>query len=503
MTQPTQSLLSVDPDAAFEAVAHDQIGGPYQVPAELVRLVLAFGATGVNVQCRRGRVVVEAHGAVVPESALEALSRASCQGDDVARLQALAVLEDLDASALGWAVGLNARRLVIRTWNRGRVTTLGGRGREALRLSHDEGHRKDGILIEMTGPHLNFKRAHRWLEIACRFSAVAVIVNGTDVRRDLDSGSFRARIASPLPAVIALGVDLGAPRLWLLRHGVVATRVGIPNWPPFEAAVELQDLVQGRASAAQLRQAVTPHLGRLVARVVELTLRVVPRLPELQDNHRQRLTSVLLKAAERGLALEAIRQSPFLKIVDVAENRWVSLEALEQWPGPVPGVFDCNVKHKKVDFPHLCLGLGERERVAGLIGKTLPGAAIRRFSLLSLFRQSFRAVLDFIQGSLGPRPLSDDQLTLEERGLVEALEGGLSVEGQPVTVSLCPGRREPRSSGRRLVLARDRPETRQAVLAISRDPAWTYVVAVAMKRPNCTVASEIRSAWSLRSSKEQ
>ena len=106
--------LSVDPDAAFEAVAHDQVGGPYQVPAELVRLAVASGAQRVEVSCNHGRVVIEAQGAVIPEVVLEALRSASCHGDGVARLQALGALEDRDASALGWAVGTSPRKLVIR-----------------------------------------------------------------------------------------------------------------------------------------------------------------------------------------------------------------------------------------------------------------------------------------------------------------------------------------------------------------------------------------------------
>lgn len=496
----TGPLLSVDPDAAFDAVVHDQIGGPYQVPAELVRLVLGLGATSVDVQCQRSRVVVEAPGAVLPESVIEALRRASCEGTDVVRLQALAALEDLDASALGWAVGLSPRRLVIRSWSRGRSTTLKARGREALHLSYDEGPQEEGVFIEVIRPKLNFNRAHRWLEIACRFAAVPVVVNGRNVQRDMDSGCFRARVASPLPAVIGLGVDLGAPRLWLLRHGVVATRVGVPNWPPFEAAVELQGLVRGRASAAQLREAVTPHLQALISHVVELTLRVVPRLSELSVDHRQRMTSSLFKAAERGLALEAIRQSPLVEIVDADTKRWVSVETLERWPGPLPGVLGNDAKHGEIETPYMLLGLGERERVAALIGRNLPGAVIRPIGPAPAFKRSARAVLEFIQGLLGPRPIPDSRLTHEERGLIEALEGALRVGGRPVAVSLCPGRWAPRVSGHRLVLARNRPETLAAVRVVAEYPRWIYVVAVAMKGPDCTVAPEIRSVWSFRNS---
>ena len=498
----TAPLLSVDPDAAFDSVVHDQLGGPYQVPAELVRLAIAFGALRVEVQCRRGRVVVEARGAAVPSAAIEALSRASGQGDDIARLQALAALEDLDASALGWAVGLNPRRLVIRTWERHILTTLSAKGGAPFRLSHGAGRQADGFFIELTGPHLNHKRALRWLEIACRFSPVAVIVNGRNRQRELDSGCFRVRIASPLPAVVALGVDLDSPRLWLLRHGVVATRVGVPNWPPFEAAVELEDHVEGRVSAAQLRQAVVPHLETLISRVIELGVRVVPRLPELGFRQRQRITLFLLKAAERGLRLEAIRRTSLFEVVDVNETRWVSLEALEHWRGTLPGVVDCGSTSEDVEMPYLGLGVREREKTSGLIGRPLSGAFISRAGFGAAIGRSARTLLGFIPGMLGPRPVPDSDLTHGERVFIRALEGALRAGGKPIDVTLCSGRRAPRRWGRCLRLARERPSIRRAIQAVLEDPASLYVVAVALKLPRWTVASDTRSEWLLGESED-
>lgn len=490
-------FLSVDPDAAFDAVIHDQLGGPYQVPAELVRLAIASGAHKVEVLCRRGLVFVEARGAVVPQAAIEALCRASGRGDDIGRLRALAALEDLDASALGWAVGLNPRRLVIRTWERHEMTTLSSRGGEPLRLSRGAGRQEDGFVIELTGPHLNHKRALRWLEIACRFSPVAVVVNGRNRQRELDSGCFRARIASPLPAVIALGVALEAPRLWLLRHGVVATRVGVPNWPPFEAAVELQDHVEGRASAAQLRQAVVPHLEALISRVVELGVRVVPRLSELEFIQRQRITRLLLKAAERGLMLEAIRRAALFEIVDVNGTRWVSLHALEHWRGPLPGVIDCGLIPEDAEMPYLCLGMLEREKASGLIGRAMPGAVIKRAAFGPKIASSARTFFEFAQGMLGPRPLPDCRLTDCERMLIREMQGALSDGGQPVKVALCSGRRAPRGWGRRLLLARETPTTRRAIHAVSENPTCIYVAAFALKKPRWTVAAQTRSVWLL------
>ena len=315
------------------------------------------------------------------------------------------------------------------------------------------------------------------------------------MRRELDSGSFRARIASPLPAAVALGVDFASPRLWLLRHGVVATRVSIPDWPPFEAAVETEGLVEGWASAAQIREAVTPFLNPLVFRVLELALRVVPRLQELSADRRQCLASMFFKAAERGLKIEAIRHAPLLEVVDFDGSRWVSLEDLKKWPGRLPGVIDHEGKAGTVERPHLLVGLRDREQVARLIERALPSATITPVGPMPTLRKAIRGLPEVFRGLIGPRAIPDEKLSEDERTLIEVLGNALRVDRDPIVVTLCRGRRVFRASGRRLLMARDREETRQAVRAVSRDPAWAYVVAIAVKAPEWDVAPLVRSAW--------
>ncbi len=494
--------LSVDPDAAFDAVAHDQLGGPYQVPAELVRMVIAFGASRVDVRCRRGRVVVEGRGAVVPVAAFEALRGACGQGGGVARVQALAALEDIGVSALGWAVGLNSRHLMIRTSVGGRLTTVTVRRSQPLDFSCSDGGAEDGFFIDMSRPDIKAQQAVSWLEIACRFSAVPVFVNGRDCRRELTSGCFRARIASPLPATVALGVELNDPRVWLLRNGVVASRIGIPGWPPFEAAVELEGLLAGATSAAQHRHAVTPHLQSLISRVVDLTLSTVPRMPQLSFKQRQRITRFLLHAAEKGLRPEKIRQAPFFEVVDADGVRWVSLEALEQWRGELPGVVSDPALVGDFAGPCFCLSHGEREKVAGLIGRSLPGAIIRRPTVGSSIKRSVGIALEFTRKILGPRPLRETRLAEGERELIRALKGALRAGARPIEIGICAGRHAPRRWAEKLLLARDHPDTRRAIQAVSADPARVYVVAVAFKLPRWTVVTETRFDWLLGESEE-
>jgi hypothetical protein len=489
------SPLGVDPDAAFEAMTHDQIGGAYQVPAELVRLALAHGATRVEVRCRRGRLVIDAPGAKVPELTLGTLRQASNGKNAIERIRALGVLEDRDASALGWAWGLRPHYLMIQTSIGGRTTTISGRKGEISPPGRSAVVRDDRFFVEIVRPHMTFRRAVKWLEIACRFSPVPVVVNGRNMVRDLSSGCFRARITRPLPAVVALGVELDAPRLWLLRHGVVATRAAIPNRPPFEAAVEMEGIVGGgQASGADLRRAVAPYLGALISRTVELTLRIVPRLHEVDGDRCQRIVSFLLKAAEAGLEAQEIWKAALFEWVNGWDRRWLSLEELANWPGTLPGCVDCRRSPGDFDLPHLCIGSREREMVVRLIGRTVPSTSGRRRGLGERMGCFLRDATVFLRYAFGPRSLPNHSLTDGERTLVRVLEEALMVGGKPVKVSFRSGRGSPRRWGNRLVLARWHRETRAAIHAISLDSCWIYCVAVAMKAPEWTVAPEIRLA---------
>ncbi len=493
MTGLPSSPLGVDPDAAFEAMAHDQIGGSYQVPAELVRLALAHGAARVEVRCRRGRLVIKAPGAKVPELTLDSLRQASNGKNAIERIRALGVLEDGDASALGWAWGLRPRHFMIQTSIEGQTTTISGRKGEISPLGRSADARDDRFYIEIVRPHMHFQRAVKWLEIACRFSPVPVVVNGRNLQRELRSGCFRANITRPLPAVVALGVELEAPRLWLLRHGVVATRVGIPNRPPFEAAVEMEDLVAGQTSGADLRRAVAPHVRALISRAVELTLRIVPRLHQVDIDRRGRIVSFLLRAAEAGLEAQEIRKAAIIEYVNGWDRRWLSLEDLGDWQGTLPGSVDCRKSSGEFDRPHLCIGSREREMVARLVGRTVPSTSGRRRGLGERIRCFLREATVSLRYAFGPRSLPDHSLTDGERTLVRVLEEALRAGGKSVRVSFRSGRGSPRRGGNRLVLARRHRETRVAVHAISLHSCWIYCVAVAMKAPEWTVAPGTRS----------
>lgn len=244
----SEPVLEVDLDAGFRVVARYQLAGKWQIPAELVRMAVAHGAREVETQFRARRVVVVATGAMIPSVAIEGLASILNGGADGVRLRALTLLEDRDAMALGWAVGSSPRRLVIEQRSPGNGISFVRDGEDQARVSRLPPTPETVLRVTLERPSFNIKQAAAWLRTASRFAAVPVRLDGEDLRKELRSGCFRARLVQPMPATVALGVSLEAPRLWLLRHGILEARVSVPGWPAFEGAVELADTVDGWVS---------------------------------------------------------------------------------------------------------------------------------------------------------------------------------------------------------------------------------------------------------------
>lgn len=358
----------------------------------------------------------------------------------------------------------------------------------------------DAIEIEISGCRFDAARARRWLGIACRFVRIPVVLDGRDQRRDLDSGCFRVRIDQPIPATLALGVGLETPRLWLLRHGVVVSRVSVAGRPAFEGAVELEGVVAGRASAAKIREAVLPSIGPLVERAVRSTVRVVPRMDSIREECRRRIRICLLEAFRQNLERPAIEDAPMLGLVEGGKTRWISLETLRRRPGTPPPVVDHGDRAGFQAGPHLVLDPAERERVAEAIGTVLRAAIRRRIPLRERWRAVGREMLEGLRFFCGPPPVPRGKLRADERAVLLALEGCLTDDGRPVVVTMCRGSGRPRRWGRRLILPRRGRLTRAGVAALTGDSETVYLVAVAVRSRRWAVDSSVRTRWSMEKS---
>ncbi len=100
-------LLQIDGDAELQRLGTAAIDGPWQVPAELVRGLLAAGASRVEVGLSRHRITLEADGRGWPVEAIRWLGR--LLGEPSARQAALDALET--TPALVWLAGLRPSRL--------------------------------------------------------------------------------------------------------------------------------------------------------------------------------------------------------------------------------------------------------------------------------------------------------------------------------------------------------------------------------------------------------
>ncbi len=491
------SPLAIDADAAFEVVAHEQTGGRFQVPAELVRMAVKFGATEVRIGISRREIVIEAPGAVVPGTILEAVGKVMGGGEGQARLAALELVEEAEASALVWALGLDPRRMGVAVRNGGRTMRLGAGRHRRPEVSVEPSGGMDAIEIEISGCRFDAARARRWLGIACRFVRIPVVLDGRDQRRDLDSGCFRVRIDQPIPATLALGVGLETPRLWLLRHGVVVSRVSVAGRPAFEAVVELRDVVRGRASASSVREAILPHVGALVTRAVRSTLKVVGRLESIRHDCRRRIRLCLLEAARQGIQRTAVEHAPLLELIEGGRSRWISLDALRRRPGPPPPVVDREVRNGILAGPCLLLSPAERERVADLSGIVLRAAVRRRVSVRERWKGAGRRILEGLSFLCGRLIFSRRKPSDEESALIQALEGCCTDRGRPVVVEMWRGAGRPRRWGRRLILPRRGRLTRAAVAALAYDADALYPVTVALGSPGWDIETPVRERWAI------
>ncbi|MCD4748170.1 MAG: hypothetical protein K8R59_02250 [Thermoanaerobaculales bacterium] len=486
------TVFAVNGDAGFRAVARHQLAGAWQVPAELVRFAVAWGAESVNLTWKGRRLELRAAGASVSISILEAAALAMGTGGGLNRLQSLGELEDREATTLAWAAGTDPRLLEIEVHGPAGGALLFQKKNNRPRITSLSAGEERSVRLLLVGPRIGRDRAQEWLQTACRFSQVPVLLNGCDLRKGLDSGSFRARIASPLPAEVALGVPHESPRLWLLRHGIVETRATVPGWPPFEAAIEMAGEVGGWASPADLRRTLSGSLPALVLRVVDLMLRVVPRLEEVGESGRSSVVHALLIAAKSEIRRREINEASIFELFEAGERRRVSLEDLRRWSGRLPRTVDLSIQVGDLREPVLRLGLGERELLADLLGRSLEIAVTVQATKENRFRGWLSSLADFGIRLVSPPPLAEAFMSPSEIALARALESCLDADGSMVEVRFTKGGGVIRFSRRTLRLPRLNTDVQNCGRALQEDPASLYLIALALAPENWEVSPSVR-----------
>jgi hypothetical protein len=500
-------LLGIDVVAELRTLCGEQLQGSWQIPAELVRLALARGATGVRFDGLRRGFTMTCEGDTVTSHELLGLATALDGDSELDRRHAAIVrLETGGAQVLLWMAGAAGASLQVVAVGEGRRTTVSHRPGAPLSFNGettvDDSPR---LVVRFTCPRFDWRRAAEWLRRATRFAPIPVQVDASDPPKAFAHGLFEVPVERPVPARLAITWSGDAPQLWLLRHGVLATRATVPGYPAFEAAVELGDVVPSSATPGDLRSAVNPFLSELIDQGVRLMIFAADRLTEADETVRERVTCLLLRAARRGLRRDEIMRLPILPVSGgVSEDvGWVTVREAGKMAHRDKGVLMSDspdrVRSRATGSgkPVLVLSTEMRGLLADLLevrAEQLP----RRERRLSLQRAviGLRAALRWL-GQIALRPIGRrivpaDELLDPERELLAQLNRHVVA---PAHVRICVGGGGIRRRGRRLLLPRHNPLVVQAARLSADDERWVYPAVLALLGDRAEATDELRARW--------
>ncbi len=173
-------LFAIDVAAELATLCGAQLQGPWQVPAELVRLANARGAARVEINRARGGFEIRCDGVLA--SADELRDLVEVFGDEVPRLRrqaAISRVETAGLSALLWAAGLPGARLEMKTRSAGWSGRDGGPARSDRARDH-RSRRPVRHRPSCSGGAGASSPAERWLGCgrpcdSCRFRSWSVV----------------------------------------------------------------------------------------------------------------------------------------------------------------------------------------------------------------------------------------------------------------------------------------------------------------------------------------
>lgn len=510
-------LLTIDVASELRKLSQAQLQGPWQIPAELVRRALRDGAGRIDVTLGRHRARIVDDGAGIPAEHLEwtgvLLDEGRANEDRHAALTALESSGELVLLALA---GLGARSLDVTSVRGGKRTILRVRPGRAPWLTVDRATTADGTDVDLSSPEIDRKRAHEWMIGAVRFAPGEVRLDG----RKINAGFFdcypAVSLHAPLRGRVAIPFAGDTAHAWLLEHGLVTGHVAVPDAPCFEAAVELGG-PSIELSAARLRELVQPHVAELVQQGVGVLARLGREAPGLPEPARARLARLILQSARRGLKRRAMHRVPVFRVVDADGDRCIDLDTLLQAVGVDRGDHTVCALYPDQAPERFALGSSpvlvadevERSLLADLFdlrfappelrdGSSSLLAAWRRF-VFAIGRSASRTI-EAIRHPLRRPPISDDALRPEERALVLALRRH-AARGRHRTVQdvrMCEGAgpvRRLAGSPPGLLLPRDNPTVRAAVVAVARDARWIYPVWLALLDGEGLPPRPVRAEW--------
>lgn len=489
-------LLGIDVSAEVATLCGTQLQGPWQVPAELVRLAVARSAASVEIDRAGGGFRLRCDGTLADHDELRDLALVfDSKARRRQRQEAISRVEAAGLSALLWAAGLPGARLQLNArtegWS-GRIEVR--RGRFVLE-SNGTRAGAPSTTLRWGCRSLGARRAVAWLRTALRFVPIPVSVCGRPVERGFPGALYRMQILDPLPGELAVTASGETPSLWLLEHGVLSTRAVVPGYPAFSAAVEMSGRGAAEWNADELRAATNPHLAALIGEAGRMLLLLVDRLPSVEEPVRRRLTTLLLGFASLGLRRDEIVASPLVKVRDGSAERMASPTEIARQAVRRGGVISA-LEPGQVDAPSrdgliVRATTEERSQLAELMnirfeslehghdsGRVCP----RIRAALSRGRRSAR-------GLFAPPALASHHLTGRENRLLEAA----ATAG--VELALCDGATELRTRGSTALVGRRRGEVEAAATVAADGEDWLYPALLAVVGEDIELPDELRKRW--------
>ena len=505
MNVDVDDLLTIDVDAEIRKLAEAELGGAWQIPAELVRRAIRAGASRVDVTVDSGWLKVSDDGPPIDETALEALSwLLDPSREPAVRHRALLELEKQSEVGLVALVGLQSKGLRVVCEGVERVRRGAPKGTSLPRR---------GVLIEADGPAMDLAQAQAWLHVATRFAPVPVTLGGALLPRGAKDAIVEVPLEAPLSGTLALLRSAETARVWMLRWGVVATNTSLPGGFPVEAALELGEQARGQVGAGELRDAFRKELAGVEAQAVDLALECAGQLGSLEPDDRQKVRLLLLNSSKlaKSPAVRRVKMLPALYGPSQAME-WTSIDQLVRH-GADKSVLAVDSEAKAASAvtqqPIFVLSAAERARLSQLFQLSFapPPTGVKTGPLLSLrglaesSARVARAAVGAVAGAW-QKTLALEELTADERQVLKLFRE-LANSGKRVVfteVEMCAGDGPAvlRAKTKRLVLPRDNADVIAAVKVVTKDPAWAYPALVALLGGVAMPSSAMRDRWAQR-----
>lgn len=493
-----EGLLTIDVESELRKLATAQLQGPWQLPTELVRRSVRSGAHGIRVRVARREAEIVDDGHPLAAEDLESLAAVLDASVAPARRHAaLTRLEERGETALMALAGLDLERLSVRTDGAGREHTLTLRRGHAPSVTQGP-TRRTGTTIVAVGEAMG-SQARGYLRTMVRYCPVPVGLDGVPLATGPTDILAQAVLPSPLRGRVWIPRESETAHVWLLVHGVVVTRVAIPNAPAIEAAVELSGRAQGGGlDAASARAAFTYHLEPLLHAAAGCVMDAARELPSRPPAIHGRITRLLLHTARRRIRLREILTVPAFRVLDGAtgETSWVDLVTLrahlDRGNADGGGPRQLRALDPEQSPDRFALGPGpiailqeaERSLLSDLLGVHFvhpplrdrggPWAQRTRDQLRNMARRGG----ELLDNVIHPRrePVDVERLTPEERALLDLLRAHApeADDGGPIEIEMCEGDGRVKIGSGRVLLPRANARVRACVRAVATARAWAY-----------------------------